>query len=471
MQGHDNWDPMGIKEIVMAAEKESGQKLNNIPIQLKINTSCNTIETGKDTLLLVPTFVKFGNYKTEQEEVTWSINTELESIVNLHVNADGTCRVIPINENDETREVLITAKTRSGLEAASLIYISPSFLDAPAFISYPEISKNNNGKLKVNYSLDMKFADQSLITWYRCSDSEGSNPIEVAVSRFNKPTYEYELSEGDLGYYIMATVSAKHVRCLPGKPNTAIYKPVIKTEDLLTKGLILEPDLETLSTKLQTEVKPGFWTLDCYKPTDTNEYNWEADNSKDSWYYGPGIYGAANDTGLVQATKGARLRYTPIGNNYSDMKISFTAVPAKTAGQGFSSAMAQYMDVFIKFDNKKLNGYALRLIRTTKYHDAIDFILMEYNDGVGKEITKPISASCYRPNCQLEIEVKANKLIVKAFNVYEYYSDPEQTAVLNEVNIETEITPNKFGGFGFQHTGTTGSGATLIKNLKIEWKK
>ena len=152
------------------------------------------------------------------------------------------------------------------------------------------------------------------------------------------------------------------------------------------------------------------------------------------------------------------------------MKISFTAVPAKTAGQGFSSARQQYMDVFIKFDTKSLTGYALRLIRTTKYSDAIDFILMKYENGIATPISKPVSASCYRPGCYIYIEVKENKLIVNAKTNAKYYIVPNRPEVLQQVYLETNIDKNKFGGFGFQHTGTVGSGATLIKDLKIVWK-
>jgi hypothetical protein len=49
----------------------------------------------------------------------------------------------------------------------------------------------------------MRFRDQSLITWYRCSDAQGNNAIEVAVSRFNEPKREYILTEGDISYYIL----------------------------------------------------------------------------------------------------------------------------------------------------------------------------------------------------------------------------------------------------------------------------
>ena len=199
---------------------------------------------------------------------------------------------------------------------------------------------------------------------------------------------------------------------------------------------VLAVDLQGLSTRYQPEVKPGFYTLDCFAPSDT--YDWTADNNRDPWYVGAGVDGAVNDTGLVQANKGARLRYTPVRKDFGDMKLSFTAVPAKTAGQGFSSARAQYMDVFIKFDTKTSTGYALRLIRTTKYGDAIDFILMRYNNGVATEISKPVSADCYRPDCLISLEVKGNKLIAGAENKKEYFIVPNRPEVLQKVYLETE---------------------------------
>jgi hypothetical protein len=223
-----------------------------------------------------------------------------------------------------------------------------------------------------------------------------------------------------------------------------------------------------MSTKYHPEVKPGFWTLDCFAPPDTHD--WIADNSRDPWYYGSGVNGAANDTGLVEASKGARLRYTPVGSSFGYMKITFTAVPAKTAGQGFSSARQQYMDVFIKFDTKSLTGYALRMIRTTKYSDAIDFILMKYDNGVATPISKPLSTSCYRPDCFISLEVKNDRFIVNATTNARYYIVPGRPEVKEQVHLESPVPANKFGGFGFQHTGTVGTGATLIKDLKVVWE-
>lgn len=470
LQGNDDWDPMKIKDLVMEAENEQNTELHNLATLLKISPTQITIETGKETALLESFVFQFGDFPVSNQTINWSIAPGYESLVKIQNNNNGTCTVIPTNTNNETKEVLIQASTPSGLEAASVIYVAPAFIDAPKFSSQPLLTKLDNGWIKLDYQLDMTFDDQSLISWYRCPDIKGNNAIEIAVSRFNQPKRSYQLSVGDVGYFIMAKVSPKHTRCMPETPVAIISEKPVNINDIKTDTLKMVADLQSISTKYQAQIIPGFWTLDCFAPIDTHEHNWEADTTRDAWYYGVGENGAANDTGLVQATKGARLRYTPTIGNYGDMKISFTACPAKTAGQGFSSARAQYMDVGIKFDTENLNGYALRLIRTTKYADAIDCYFVKYENGIAKPVSEPVSTSCYRTTCHISLEVKGNKLIARANTPAEYYILPNRPEVLQELAIETEIIKSRYGGIAFQHTGTVGSGATLIKDLKIEWK-
>ncbi|MCW0481880.1 hypothetical protein [Gaoshiqia sediminis] len=470
LRGEDDWDPMNVKKLIKKAEAESGKNYGLLPTMLQVNPTRQKLETGKDSLLLTATAYRFGNFGLESENMNWSLAPEYNDLVKLEVQEDGTCLVIPSNHQDETKEVVIIASTDAGLESAATLTVAPSYLPAPAFLEKPVISKDKKGHLAVNYTLDMDFDDQSLISWYRCHDARGTHPIEIAVSRFNNPLKAYQLSAGDIGYYIMASVSPKHVRCHPGNAEKTIYTKVITPEDVNQNPRIFIPNLENMSTAYQPEVLPGFWALDSYAPADTREWYWEADNSRDPWYYGPGVDGAAQDTGLVQATKGARLRYTPVDDQFGDMKISFTAVPAKTAGQGFSSARAQYMDIGIKMDIEKMTGYALRLIRTTKYGDAIDFLLMKYENGSATPISDPVSASCYRPDCRITVETTGNKLKVHAENTKDYYSVHNESEVKRVVELEAEVETNTFGGMGFQHTGTVGGGATLIKDLKIEWK-
>ncbi|SHG18585.1 hypothetical protein SAMN05443549_102347 [Flavobacterium fluvii] len=469
LRGNDDWDPMGIKAIVEKAEKETGKNYSSIPTQLMVKPVKQILETGKKGVTLETIVNRFGNYELKGEKVSWKIAPEYQSLVKLETKEDGKCTVIPTNNGNETKEVVITASTISGLEAASVFQIAPSFIAPPTFTTLPKISKNKDGKLQLNYALDMSFEDESVVNWYRCHDAKGTHPIEVAVSRLKKPLKTYELSSGDVGYYIMASVSPKHLRCQAGTAKTVVFKDVITKKDI-KKSTILIPNLENMSAAYQPEILPGFWTLDSFAPADTNEHNWVGDNSKNPWYYGTGVNGAANDAGFIQASKGARMRYTPVGNSFGDMKISFTAVPAKTAGQGFSSARSQYMDVGIKMDIKKMNGYALRLIRTTKYSDAVDFIIMKYENGIATPISNSVTTSCYRPNCLISIEVKNNKLMVHAENKLDYFSETYPPEVVKIVNLEAEITPNDFGGISFQHTGTIDSGATLIKDLKLEWK-
>lgn len=467
LQGDDNWDPMAVKQTVFAAEAASGKTLHGLPTFLQLTPTRQKLETGKDSLLLSASAYRFGNYKLKELKVQWTVAPEQADLVQLQ--ADGSCRVVPTNQHDETQQVVVFAKTESGLEAASVLEVAPAFLPAPKFIDLPKIVNQKDGSLQLNYKLDMPYPDQSAVNWYRCRDAAGSSPVLVAVSRFKQPLKNYRLSAGDMGWYIKAEVSPKHLRCQPGQAVGAILSEVVTAADVAQDPNELAPELAHLPGNYQPLVLPGFFALDSYAPADTREWYWEADNSVNPWYYGAGVNGAAQDSGLVQNTKGARLRYQPVGKQFGDMKISFTAIPAKTAGQGFSSARAQYMDIGIKMDVATMNGYALRLVRTTKYGDAIDFILMKYENGVASPVSEPVSASCYRPNCEIVLEVEANQLRVFAKNQFDYFTEQPESDVKRVVAMQAEIEPNTFGGFSFQHTGTVDGGATLIKDLNVKW--
>jgi hypothetical protein len=377
-----------------------------------------------------------------------------------------TCDVIPTNSKDETIQVIVTANTSSGLEAASVLNVAPEMLDAPKFKYSPELIKNKNGKLIVNYRLDMRFEDQSLVSWYRCTDSKGSNPIEVAVSRQNKPMLEYDLTAGDIGYYIKVSVAPKHIRCKAGDEVIVVMKNPVAAKDVKANPKELYTDFRNVSTKNQPEVIPGFWSFYNIKsPVPDNRPITSIEN-RDAWYFGEGSDGAANMTGLLQG-RYAGLLYTPVGKEFGDMKLTMIVAPFKTAGQGFSVAQL-YMDVLIKFNTKTMTGYALRFIRTTKYHDAVDCVFVRYENGKISEISEPISTSCYRPTCQITVETAGNKISAPADAQADYYSVPGRQEVVKEVDMETEILPDKSGGFGIQYLGGS---STMIKELKVVWKK
>ncbi|KJD33791.1 hypothetical protein PK35_03290 [Tamlana nanhaiensis] len=176
----------------------------------------------------------------------------------LKPQPSGSCSIIPTNTENDAKKVVINATTQLGLQAASVLTINPSFLNPPTFSKQPKIIKNKNGSLHLDYSLDIEFEDQSLISWYRCTDKYGSNPIEISVSRLNKPLKTYKLSQGDIDYFIMAKISPKHKRCHASEPKTVIFSKKITSKDIKSNPNILEPDFETLSAKNQSQVIPRF---------------------------------------------------------------------------------------------------------------------------------------------------------------------------------------------------------------------
>src|SRR6185369_6303109 len=49
LRGNDDWDPMGIKDRVEKSEKESNRPLTNLPVQIVVSPTKDTIESGKET--------------------------------------------------------------------------------------------------------------------------------------------------------------------------------------------------------------------------------------------------------------------------------------------------------------------------------------------------------------------------------------------------------------------------------------
>jgi len=489
LRGNDDWDPLGMKDMVMAAEKENSKNYSMLPVQLLVYPSAGaasenisertnptlaqmmgpsrriTIETNKDYIRLATKIYRFGICEIKGEKINWSVDPQHASLVKLEPGENGSyCDIIPSNNNDETVEMIIRASTTSGLEGAYMVNVAPEKLDPPEFVSAPLISGPKKGKLRVHYKLDMSYEDRSLVSWYRCTDAAGSNPVEIAVSRFDKPLLEYELSEGDEGYYIMASVQPKHIRCDAGSPVNAVSRKKIRLKDIKTDMNILITDFGNVSTKNQPEVIPGFWTM-THGSGSAAGGSVPAFTERDAWYYGNGTDGSEGLTGLLQGRTG-RLLYTPAGNRSGNMNLSMTVSPSKTAGQGFSIAHL-YMDILFGFDTRTMSGYGLRFIRTTKYGDAVDCMFVKYDKGVVTEISKPVTTSCFRTPCKITIQLTGNKLSAHAGTTADYYRIPGRPDVLPEVSIETNAEPSPFGGLGIEFNG---GASVMVNEVKAEWK-
>ena len=460
LRGEDDWDPEGIKPIVLKAEKEQDLTLSNLPIQLKVLPEQSVLETKKDSIILKTNLIRFGNFTSSDELITWHISSEDKQYIQLNSIGNGnTCKVIPTNTTDSLQQVIITASTKSGLEGACVLYVQPAKLPPPTFEKTPKIKKTSEGQLWVEYTLQkMKFEDHSLVSWFRCKDREGGGAIKVAVSRMNEPLLNYKLTTGDIGYYIMVQVAPKHIRSDAGQAKEFILNSPINADDVKGNNNILISDFSNISVQNQTKIIPGFWTFAPFAEVDIS-------NQTNAWHYGEGSQGSKDMIGLLQTGRTASMSYTPVGDNFGDMQLSILVSPYKTAGQGFSVAPL-YMDVLIKYNPRTKTGYGIRFIRTTKYSNAVDCYFIEYDHNKIKPISEPISTNCYRPSCRIDIQVKGNKLSAYAQCESDYDKSHYPTEVKDVIEISTTIEPNNFGGFGVEYNG----GSTVMLNeVKVKW--
>ena len=466
LKGSDDWDPLGVKDVIAAAWQEA------VATQLTIKSDVSEIESGKETASVGGTVNYFYGTNDTTQKITYSVSDEDKAYVKLTDNGDGTCKVEGTNNDDAAKKVIINASTESGLEAAVEITVKPSKLDAPEYIKTPVITNDEQGSLKVDYSLDLgSRGDMSAISWYRCTDAEGSNKVLVAVTRNDSPEYTYKLTAGDVGYYIMAKVESKNIRSDYGTPVNTVYDKAIGVKDVRSKNL--STDFSNFPNIKQSEIKAGFWTVDYNRPADTESFGkWQGADTEEPWVYGVTGNGCVG-AGLYQETQGSRLMYTPVEGTYGDMSLKLVVDPAKTTGQGFGSA-EQYMDVLLKFDTSTLTGYGLRIIRTKASSNAVTFVLVKYDNGAVTEISDKVIASCYATGCTISLKAESNKLTAHVETPTEQLADQAAKGYPHVVDLTADIEANSFGGVAIQHTGTTGTGGwqntTMLHNLDITWE-
>ena len=466
LKGSDDWDPLGVRDVIKAAGQDT------VATQLSITSDVTEIESGKETASIGGTVNYFYGTNDTTQKITYSVSDEDKAYVKLTDNGDGTCKVEGTNNDDAARKVIINASTESGLEAAVGITVKPSKIEAPAFTKAPVITNDGQGSLKVDYSLDLgSREDMSAISWYRCTDAEGSNKVLVAVTRNDSPEYTYKLTAGDVGYYIMAKVESKNIRSDYGTPVNTVYDKAIGVKDVRSKNL--STDFSNFPNIKQSEIKAGFWTVDYNRPADTESFgSWQGADTEEPWKYGTTGNGCVG-AGLYEGTQGSRIMYTPVEGTYGDMSLELVVDPAKTAGQGFGSA-GQYMDVLLKFDTSTLTGYGLRIVRTKASSNAVTFVLVKYDNGTVTEISDEVIASCYATGCTISLKVEGNKLTAHVETPTEQLADQAAKGYPHVVDLTADIEVNSFGGVAIQHTGTVGSGGwqntTMLHNLNVTWE-
>lgn len=462
LSGDDDWDPEHLKSTVLDAEKTLKTPLTQLPIQLKVTPDKAEIETGKDSLYITASLFRFGNTPAKNEPVTWHINEADKNLVILRSNKN-TCMVIPTNTLNVEKDVSIQVKTASGLEGLCNIKVKPATLPPPSFSAVPKINKLNDGSFQVTYAFaNTAYQDESEITWYRCADAACNNPKKAAVSRLHTPLKKYTLSATDVNQYIMVSVAPKTNRSQIGDSKTVINSHPIKTEDVLTDPNIIFSDFKNTPTNNSNENLKGYWN---FKPL-INDNASTTDTSKDAWFFGEGKQGSANQLGLLQTGRTASLNYTPLNPKVKDMTLTLTVSPFKTAGQGFSVAPL-YMDIFINFDPITKTGHALRLIRTTKYGNAIDCYFVAYHNNTTKAISDPVTTSAFRTPCTIRLQLEGKTLSASLKTTANYHSHDYPKEVKPFVDIQTTIAPLPFNSFGIEYNGGS---STMINSFKAEGK-
>lgn len=388
--------------------------------------------------------------------VGWKIvgtDNETAEISNL---GEGNCLAELFNKTDETADFCIIAKTNDGREAACHVQLLPSLLPPPRFVREPKIIVDGDSA-RLDYELELGgLRDESVICWLR-------DDLVVSTSH-DRPQRSYGLSDADCGHRLTARILPKSQRSEIDSQLAPMKSSVIIGNS--QKKVKFITDFHDFPCQWQPDIRPGFWTVDGFKPTDTADYDWSFDRKKDMWAYAEGFNGAVG-RGLMQAQRGARLMFTPVKSSSNHMSLQLDVDPTKTAGQGFGSATGQYMDVCLKFETGTLSGYGLRIIRTTKHAKAVDFMLVEYADGKVTPLTSPVSATCYRTGCTIRLEYRKGRL---SADVTTTTPPPADNRLPHEVHLRAKVKKSRNSGIHIQHTGSCGESTTMLHRLQAEWQ-
>ncbi len=473
--GEDGWDPQGIRETVERLGERDKRDYSALPTCMELGVRYDTLRTGGNSATYSAALFRHAGFRLDNQKVSWKVQPGFEHFVSLSDSTGPECTVTARNDEDRTVSFDLMAISEGGLEAALTLTVMPDFVPAPEFTELPamEISA---GEARVNYLLDLQGRkDESLVTWYRCDDRKGSRAVPVSVSR-GGPKTSYRLSRADVGHYLAVGVRPKHLRCEAGEEVFFVSRRPVSLSQLADSlrnapVLVYETDFSDFPCENRTELRPGFWTVDAFKPEDTREYDWTPDLNQPCWTWGTGINGAKG-TGLQQLQQGARLRYTAVEGSYSGMSVTWQVDPAKDGGQGFASARQQYLDLFINFDNESLSGYALRVIRTTKYANAVDVLLVRYDNGKVTPLTEGVTVDCFLTGCVLDLSVQGNVLKASVSGpgrVPELADDP---AVHHSAELSAEVEVLPHWDLGLQHTSTVGTESRImLHSLKAEWTR
>ena len=408
--------------------------------------------------------------RAKDTPVTWSAPSDMVSI------SPATGNKVTITGNNKTNRaewVSVKAMAKNGFFVTVPVYVEPAFIAPPAFTRQPAIAAAANGKVNVNYALDLGGSeDQSLITWYQCADPQCASPGPVAVSRGNLPLRTYTLTAGDVGKYLRVGIQPKHNISDPGSEVASIATKPVAASDI--KSSVVSPNFRNFVATENPTYDNGHWTvIGTWTPV-----------ASDKLVNGYGLrvsalFGAGPPRGFGPPAAAPSPTPAGIANPFAaliynndaptgDMQVKVVMSPEKTAGQGFGIAgspddipRVERADIFIKYDPRTKNGYSLRFWRTIQSAEKCMFQLYKIEDGVGHPVdAQQQLTGVFKPNTSITLSIVGSKFTATGSNSV----DGEK------LSLEGTVTPNNFGSAGVYWSGSVPVGnSNVYSQLEISY--
>ncbi len=453
----DDWDPAGVREkyesdgsdvfrmalaaVVPGAAARPAGAVGD-PFANTEPPGNASIRTGGPGVTLTATVLP---QRAADTVIHWSIEAKGDSrLVALSADTGKSITVTGRNATNHAEYVNVNAAAANGFYVTSHIYVEPKYIDPPTFARKPAIGVPADGKIAVTYALNLggrpiPLFDESIIDWYVCDDAGCATRREVAVSRGNVPLRQLTLLPGFADKYIEVSIRPKHNISDPGPETVAISARPIRPSEARKN---INPNFRNFVETPDTDFVSGMWTV------------------LGTWTSSVGD-NLVNGYGLRIASQGAQLLYQndkPTG----DMRVKIVMTPEKTAGQGFGIAGSpddaagprnQKADIFIKYDPRTRNGYALRFWRTIQASDKCMFQLYQIVNGVGHPASgQQQLTGVFKPNATINLAVTRNTFTATGSN----------TVDAETLSLKATIAPNNYGGAGVAWTGSVPFGNSVV---------
>jgi hypothetical protein len=426
----DDWDPAGVR----SKHESAGQ--GNLPFRIALTNNSPSIRTGGPGATIGATVTPARADQT----ITWSAKSDL---ISLSQQTGSNVVVTGRNTTSRAEWVAVHATASNGIYVTAYVYVEPKYIDPPSVTAGPTIHPPADGMITVDYTLDLHGKeDQSLVSWYICDDATGTNPRKVAVSRGNQPLKTLPLTPGYVGKYLKATVQPKHNISDPGPEVQAMSAKPVAAADIRSTAVL--PNFRNFVPDTNDTYVSGLWTV------------------LGTWAVVPGD-NFMNGYGIRPGTQ-AYLLYQRDAD-CGDMQVDLVMASEK-AGQGFavpgspadSGPHNLHADMYIKYDPRTRNGYALRIWRTTQSADKCMFQLYKIENGAGSALdNRQVLSGVFKTTTHMTLKATGTNLTVSATNDV----DKETLA------LEGTIAPNRFGGAGVFWPG--GSSSTVYSRIEISY--